>query len=130
MKLRGRPAMLPVNHVASTENDNEATAELPVLDVAAYEASLDDTISHTDTWAVPAAAVEATAQMPALESDAAQVPALDHSGTHEMPALPKSRAKKPMRPRIERAAPDTFAAIPPASPAAAVPPSPPLIEEL
>ena len=35
--------MPPVKPVASsTDVDNDATAELPVLDVAAYEATLDD----------------------------------------------------------------------------------------
>ena len=128
--------MLPVNHVASSENDNEATAELPVLDVAAYEASLEDGISHTDTWVAPAAtalaATDATAQMPGLKGDVG-TSALDHSGTHEMPALPKQRAKKSVRP-AERAAPDNIPTLAPAAhipaPAVVVPPSPPLIEEL
>ena len=42
--------MPPVNTSASpTDVDNEATAELPVLDVAAYESTLKDPVSHTDT---------------------------------------------------------------------------------
>ena len=43
--------MSPANTSASpTDVDNEATAELPVLDVAAYESSLNE---HTDSWVVP-----------------------------------------------------------------------------
>ena len=48
--------MPPVKPVASSaDNDTDATAELPVLDVAAYEATLDDPISNTDTWVAPTA---------------------------------------------------------------------------
>ena len=75
--------MSPVNTSASPSDvDNEATAELPVLDVAAYESSLNDPISHTDTWVLPTGvltqAVQATAELPILK------PAydIDHSGTH------------------------------------------------
>ena len=47
--------MPPVKTVASSSDvDTEATAELPVLDVAAYESTLSDPISNTDTWAAPA----------------------------------------------------------------------------
>lgn len=105
--------MPPVNHVASSEHDNEATAELPVLDVAAYEASLDDTISHTDSWAAP---VDGTS-------------ALDLSGTHEMPALLNSRPRKSARAPDERAAPDAAATAATILSTTGVPPSPPLIEE-
>ena len=41
--------MPPVNSASTSDVDNEATAELPVLDVAAYEA---DQNAHTDSWAV------------------------------------------------------------------------------
>ena len=97
--------MPPVNTSASTPDvDNEATAELPVLDVAAYESTLGE---RTDSWAVPNGAmtpmtnnaVEATTAMPAVAGESiptlqAMSPAfdLDHSGTHEMPALPKHKA--------------------------------------
>jgi chromosome segregation ATPase len=49
------------------ENDLETTAELPVLDVAAYEAAsaAEGRTSNTDTWIVPAGAVaEATPSSP------------------------------------------------------------------
>jgi hypothetical protein len=94
--------MPPVNTSASsTDVDNEATAELPVLDVAAYESTL-ETIAHTDTWAVPAGAAAqetaSTVAMPVIKAEAvstlrAAEPSahdpLEHSGTLEMPALPK-----------------------------------------
>ena len=88
---------------SSPDVDNEATAELPVLDVAAYESTLGE---RTDSWAVPNGAmtpmtnnaVEATTAMPAVAGESiptlqAMSPAfdLDHSGTHEMPALPKHK---------------------------------------
>jgi hypothetical protein len=130
--------MPPVNTSASPSDvDNEATAELPVLDVAAYESTLNDPIAHTDTWALPtntlvqAAPVtaDATTQMPAMQ---AEKPAydIDHSGTHEMPSMPASS-----RPRKSGKSPSEAAASPtPASsstpPQIIVPPSPPLIEEL
>jgi hypothetical protein len=102
--------MPPVNSAPSTDVDNEATAELPVLDVAAYEATLseageeggEERAAHTDTWVLPsetftpaAPRVDATTEMPAIKADhiptlTAATPAydLDHSGTHEMPAMP------------------------------------------
>ena len=50
--------MPPVNTSASPSDvDNEATAELPVLDVAAYESTLSDPIAHTDTWVLPTGAL-------------------------------------------------------------------------
>ena len=90
--------MPPVNTSASsTDVDNEATAELPMLDIAAYESTL-ETIAHTDSWVVPAGlatpAADATVQMPAIKSEAIPTlrsaepepyDGLDHSGTHEMP---------------------------------------------
>ena len=128
--------MPPVNTSASPSDvDNEATAELPVLDVAAYESSLKDPVSHTDTWVLPTGvltqAVQATAEMPILK------PAydLDHSGTHEMPASLSNAVKKAAKPTAVLA-PAAAVASPPAvaaAPAPApiiVPPSPPLIEDL
>src|SRR5690349_14899323 len=105
----GHPVMPPVNSASSADVDNEATAELPVLDVAAYEATLTqatleesqglDENAHTDSWAAPGEAltpatqnmVEATTEMPAVRLEATlTMPAydFDHSGTHEMPAMP------------------------------------------
>jgi predicted nucleic acid-binding Zn-ribbon protein len=108
--------MPPVKTVASTTDvDNEATAELPVLDVAAYEATLNDSIANTDTWNLPAAAsrVDATAQLPALTEG---IPTLrpadelaDLSGTHEMPAFARPnkvvKATPLPAPAVEAAAP-------------------------
>ena len=133
--------MPPVNTSASpTDVDNEATAELPVLDVAAYESTLND---HTDTWVIPSGAltpvshnaVEATVEMPVLQGESiptlqAATPAydLDHSGTHEMPSLPQY-FKKTAAPAVatvpEPARPTVHVSTP-----IAVPPSPPLIEDL
>jgi len=140
--------MPPANTSPSpTDVDNEATAELPVLDVAAYESTLNE---HTDTWVVPAAsltpatanAVESTMEMPAVQADAiptlqSAVPAydLDHSGTHEMPQLLQPQ-KKQRKGAAKPVAVPTAAAPVPARPASqvpapiALPPSPPLIEEL
>jgi hypothetical protein len=147
--------MSPANTNASpTDVDNEATAELPVLDVAAYESTLSE---HTDTWALPSGAVtpvtvnavESTTEMPALAGEAiptlqAAIPAydLDHSGTHEMPAMPQSQ--KPAsnktyanstRPAAistpaNVVAPAAARATPHVAAPVALPPSPPLIEEL
>src|SRR5262245_52320811 len=98
--------MPPVIHVASTlEPDTEATAELPVLDVAAYEAAREDALAHTDKLVKPAssstfAAADVTAKMPAIKSDSIPTlhPAdfeaassLDLSGTHEMPAMLRTK---------------------------------------
>src|SRR3954470_13311989 len=83
----GFPAMPPVNTSAPvTDVDNEITAELPVLDVAAYEATLGDPGAHTDSWSVPAEALaspasDVTAVMPAVSAPKHDI---DHSGTHEM----------------------------------------------
>jgi hypothetical protein len=139
MKERGFPAMPPVKTSAPHPDvDNEATAELPVLDVAAYEATL-DTTAHTDSWVVPgdvaaAPSVDATAQMPVVVEaiptlrPAESVPAydLDHSGTHEMPAFPRLKTAKPI------VVPTPARAEAPAVPQSPieVPPSPPMIEEL
>jgi len=67
--------MPPVNTSASSPDvDNEATAELPVLDVAAYESTMGE---RTDSWSVPSGGltpmtgnvVEATTEMPALPAE-------------------------------------------------------------
>jgi peptidoglycan hydrolase CwlO-like protein len=119
--------MPPVKTVASsTDVDNEATAELPVLDVAAYEATLDQSLSNTDTWSVPAAAPAETAVVPAVEAIPTLLPAdpestLDLSATHEMPVFANKVIKAtPMPPPRAAAAPLPVT----------LPPSPPLIEEL
>ena len=45
---------VPMQPNEPVSGDNESTAELPVLDVEAYEASLEeDHIAHTDTWVAP-----------------------------------------------------------------------------
>jgi hypothetical protein len=119
--------MPPVNTSASpTDVDNDATAELPVLDVAAYESTL--TGQHIAQIPVPAQLAEATVEMPGLKMEAiptlqASTPDhdLEHSGTHEMPALPQNLHKG------QRKSTKPVAA---AAAAVAIPPSPPLIEEL
>jgi hypothetical protein len=133
--------MPPVNTSASPSDvDNEATAELPVLDVAAYESTLNDSTSHTDTWVLPTnvltqaspVTADATTQMPALSPTPAYD--LDHSGTHEMPPMPmpktapKSARKGSRSKEAAEAAHAPAAALTPAP--IEVPPSPPLIEEL
>jgi hypothetical protein len=139
--------MPPVNTSASPSDvDNEATAELPVLDVAAYESTLNDPIAHTDTWVLPSNAltqaspvtVDATAQMPAISQPLTQPQAptpaydLDHSGTHEMPAMPKAPAKSSRKGGKAKAKAEPASDAPVVSTPApiVVPPSPPLIEEL
>jgi hypothetical protein len=151
--------MPPVNtSKSSPDADNEATAELPVLDVAAYESSLGE---RTDSWSVPNGAltpvthnaVEATTAMPALPEE--EIPTLqaappaydiDHSGTHEMPAMPpnkinadhKSRRKsappamptEPAAVSASVAAPVAARAAPHVAAPVTLPPSPPLIEDL
>jgi hypothetical protein len=142
--------MPPLNSVPSSDEDNEATAELPVLDVAAYEATLRGE-EPTDTWVLPTStftpaatsALEATAEMPASRLDGIPtltkaVPAydLDHSGTHEMPASMLGAIAKPAKPAKKTAAKARPAAVTvsaaAATPAAAPPPaaSSPLIDDL
>ncbi|MBC8024755.1 MAG: hypothetical protein H7Y89_02075, partial [Steroidobacteraceae bacterium] len=152
--------MAPVTTGASpTDVDNEATAELPVLDVAAFEASLNegDGVSHTDTWVVPgevaAAAVsrhemaeDATVIMSKATGATEKIPTLapaydlDHSGTHEMPAIPALRKAETER-ATKRAKPAPKVRAPAPPPvheptvqmpvlSAQVPPSPPMIEDL
>ena len=114
--------MPPVKTVASPPDvDNEATAELPVLDVAAYEATLNDTINSTDSWTVPVPTVDvtATAQFaaPVIPTLQAAEPEnlVDLSGTHEMPPLPKPN-------KIVKATPAPLIVTAPAAPPA-VPPA-------
>jgi hypothetical protein len=119
--------MPPANtSMSPTDVDNEATAELPVLDVATYEATLGD---HTDAWVAPAGSQasgttslgESTMEMPTLP---VLTPAydLDHSGTHEMPAMlaPRKPAKAATIP-VPTAARET----PPSAPAPAPAPESP-----
>jgi hypothetical protein len=73
--------MPPVKPAASsTDVDTEATAELPVLDVAAYEATLNEPIASTDTWLAPAPvsapALEAEGPVPVSAIDANAIPTL------------------------------------------------------
>ena len=119
--------MSPVNTSASSSDvDNEATAELPVLDVAAYESTLGE---RTDSWAVPHGAsititgnaIDATTEMPGLLAESiptlqtiAEPYDLDHSGTHEMPAMPQ-QAKQKAHSRSHRQS------APPAKPAIVAP---------
>jgi len=133
--------MPPVNTSASPSDvDNEATAELPVLDVAAYESTLNDPIAHTDTWVLPSNALtqaspvtaDATTEMPAITQTPTPAYDLDHSGTHEMPQMPKVAPKSSRRGGKSKATPEPASApVITATPAPiVVPPSPPLIEEL
>jgi hypothetical protein len=135
--------MAPVNSAPSSDMDNEATAELPVLDVAAYElaAKSGEHVAHSDTWVLPAGAF-VPREIPTLTR---AVPAydLDFTGTHEMPPLqldspPAEAAVPPNKPaaktRARRRAQPAITDLPDAAAAApapiVLPPSPPLIEEL
>jgi len=153
--------MAPVNTSASPSDvDNEATAELPVLDVAAYESTLSDPIAHTDTWVLPngtltqpaTSAAESTMELPVASPPAKPAYDLDHSGTHEMPPMSKQAARsarKRSRPAavatpapaavpapepepqpVPVPAPESTIAAPATPPQIILPPSPPLIEEL
>jgi len=137
--------MPPVKTAASSDVDNEATAELPVLDVAAYEAALGESNSSTDTWSVPAGAIPTVVTAAAEASTSADsIPTLraaepeeiaDLNATHEMPPLPPMDGKAN---KVIKATPVTVAAtaapvVRTASqvpPPVTLPPSPPLIEEL
>jgi FHA domain len=64
---------LPMQPIEGRIGENDDTAELPVLDVAAYEQSLeDDRNEHTDTWVSP----HAIALDPPPDIPAASVPTL------------------------------------------------------
>ena len=133
--------MPPVKTVASsTDVDNDATAELPVLDVAAYEATLDESIANTDTWTVPAISPAEGADAAPAASGLDAIPtlqpaetqdfdqgALDLSATHEMPAVPVFDKSKPNK--VIKATPVTPPASVSVAAAVIMPPSPPLIEE-
>jgi len=73
-------------------SDAEVTAELPVLDIAAYEARQGhDPLSSTDTWAAPTLSTAILPQPPILAADAvpdlaASAPAPAHAFTAAMPA--------------------------------------------
>jgi len=143
--------MPPVNTSASPSDvDNEATAELPVLDVAAYELTLDDPIAHTDTWVLPngvltpqaADPAEPTMAVPAATQSSKPAYDLDHTGTHEMPPMSK-QASRSARKRAKHAAvvaaasvsrptppASTIASPPPDAPQIILPPTAPLVEEL
>jgi hypothetical protein len=129
--------MPPVKSVSSSDVDNEATAELPVLDIAAYESTLnqaDAETAHTDTWVLPNGTfkpaahpgMEATAEMSAVKVDAlptlkASPPAydLDHSGTHEMPAMMPAPVKRHGKGKSEKSNARANKPEPAAPPAAA-----------
>ena len=99
--------MPPVNTSASPSDvDNEATAELPVLDVAAYESDaershrahryLDSADGRADCR--PASAtVKPRREMPAISPAQAGLRRIDHSGTHEMPQRWRCRRPGPRR---------------------------------
>ena len=93
--------MPPVNPSStSSEVDNEATAELPVLDVAAYESTLNEPVSHTDTWVLPTGVAPQVVDAKALTPDS--IPTLspvDLEGTTEIPhKLDFSRHARNARP--------------------------------
>jgi chromosome segregation ATPase len=61
---------------STTSSDSEVTAELPVLDVAAYEARHgQDPLSSTDTWASPTLNTAVLPHLPNLAPDEPVVPA-------------------------------------------------------
>jgi len=58
MSVQRQPFSSAAPSAASpAENDLEITAELPVLDVAAYEAAAEGRTGNTDTWIIPASAL-------------------------------------------------------------------------
>jgi chromosome segregation ATPase len=61
---------------STTSSDSEVTAELPVLDVAAYEARHgQDSLSNTDTWASPTLNTAVLPHLPNLAPDEPALPA-------------------------------------------------------
>lgn len=133
--------MPPVKTVASsTDVDNDATAELPVLDVAAYEATLDQSIANTDTWSVPAIAPAASSgtavKIPVVAEAIPTLLPLDHestldlSATHEMPPFALQSSVMPNKVIKATPMPPPAAVILPVVAPVTLPPSPPLIEEL
>ncbi len=74
----------PAPSASSTaENDLESTAELPVLDVVAYEAATEARTGNTDTWIIPSPATSLDLPAQALRPT---------NDTVVMPALPESAA--------------------------------------
>ena len=145
--------MAPVKpNPTSPEVDNEATAELPVLDIAAYESTLNEPLAHIDTVVLPESLAAAPDLEGTMEFDRG---ALESSHTLEMPALPPFKktalgsrvkaapytglpASTPATPPVAAAptvATPPAAAAPPAPRTAphgpiTIPPSPPMIEDL
>jgi uncharacterized coiled-coil protein SlyX len=145
--------MPSVKHGASHtgEVDNDDTAELPVLDIDAYEATMSmEQLSHSDTWAIPKSAVEVLSARSAgltaddtdvrkvLETPAheATIPTLraateeEVTGEFEVPPVTPSQSKKAARaaakakPVASEPAPAKAARI--ATPAPPVAPPPPV----
>src|SRR5580698_7366677 len=74
--------------------DAEVTAELPVLDIAAYEArQAQDPMSNTDTWASPTTNTAILPQPPNLATDAAP----DPTATALALAMPASKLEVELR---------------------------------
>ncbi len=72
--------------------DAEVTAELPVLDIAAYEArQAQDPLSNTDTWTTATMSTAILPQPPNLAADAAP------DATAPAPALPASKLEVELR---------------------------------
>jgi hypothetical protein len=127
--------MPPVNTSASPSDvDNEATAELPVLDVAAYESTLNDPIARTDTWVLPNGALTPPVSAATEEPVAKPAYDIDHSGTHEMPPMalnvPKSGRKAVKPAAVPAPSPAPVAPVTSTPAPITLPPSPPLIEDL
>ncbi len=81
----------PVNKALTPhEADNDATAELPVLDIEAFEATMSmEAPTHSDTWVMPptaAAVVKARAALPSGDTVAMPVLPAAHA-TVEIPTL-------------------------------------------
>src|SRR5580658_10345917 len=76
--------------------DAEVTAELPVLDIAAYEArQAQDPLSNTDTWATPTMSTAVLPQPPILGADAAPDPTA--TATAPAMAIPASKLEVELR---------------------------------
>lgn len=77
VQRRSSPS-IPASPAPGAENDLEITAELPVLDVASYEAAAaEGRTGNTDTWIIPAAALpDAVAELaPSSPANAPASPA-------------------------------------------------------
>src|SRR5580692_8413760 len=78
--------------------DAEVTAELPVLDIAAYEArQAQDPLSNTDTWATPTMSTAVLPQPPILGADAAPDPTATATATAPAMAIPASKLEVELR---------------------------------